>query len=282
MSQPRDPVTFAVETSKDNWQRFDMVPGAGDEIDFAVGGPRCHGAIWKIKARRKKSDVYLFSRAIGGTMKMSMHQTKIGPQWWYQWTKEHMDAQPQFPIVDKRQIDHWSPVEQEGGSGWATGVVLFTRHQDVVRPPDAEELPPDMLWIPPPPKGHATAIRVVTAQAKGPKDFVQINGGKPVPMFALQNREVVLLIVSHIAVPDEVNREVDGDIARLIQAIPGGLSSAAAALSSHEPGVFRAFACHTVTDGERAIWDVAVNEPRQTVASRVGALRHKLAGLIRR
>jgi hypothetical protein len=197
----KDPITFVLGTERGHRITADLVPGSGGEFRFAVGEPGRHATDWKIWMKRKRRDVYVASRAIGGSQKISLHPTKDGKEWFFQWTKEHMEADPQVPHVDERKIDRWLNPPEGDETGWVTGLSIWTRHQDVVFTPDDESLPDDLLWLPRPPKGYATAVHIVIAQPKNV--VVEVKGGLPIAAFALPDGQVVLVIESHVLVTDQ-------------------------------------------------------------------------------
>lgn len=250
----QEPIKFVLENKRGVQVTADLVPGAGAEIHFAIGEPDRHAAVWKIKAKRKKSDVYLMIRHVGTYQKVSLHPTSEGSKWWFQWTSEHMDADPQAPKVDDREIDHWPKPPEAGETGWSTGLVIWTRHRDVVPAPKDESLPADMLWIPRPPEGHATGIHVVIAR---PKNLaVESKGGLPVAAFALADGQVVLLIESQDVVTDAVTRELERALAELNQSVAGGADQTR--LLFEESGQCRMLVWGDGPDGARRAWDVAL------------------------
>jgi len=231
-----------------------VLPGPGGTIRFSVGEQGRHAAVWKIWARPKKSDVYVAIRQLGSYQKVSMHPSSPGSSWWFQWTKEHMQANPQ---VAGRVIDRWPKPPEVGETGWTTGFSIWTRHQDVVPMPDDGSLPADLLWIPPPPEGHATGIHVVIARPNSM--FVEVKGAVPVPGFTLADGQVVLLVVSRDVVTDEQNRMIEDALAKGIESAPGGADQARILLQNADSP--RMLAWGNGPDGERKAWDVAVEPP---------------------
>jgi hypothetical protein len=270
----QEPIKFVLENERGVQITADLLPGAGADIHFAVGEPGRHAAVWKIKAKRKKSDVYLMIRHVGKYQKVSLHPTSEGSKWWFQWTSEHMDADPQDPKVDDREIDHWPKPPEAGDTGWSTGLAIWTRHQDVVPAPNDESLPADMLWIPRPPKGHATGIHVVIAR---PNNLaVEAKGGLPVAAFALADGQVVLLIETQDVVTDAVIHELERAVAGLNRAVSGDAEKVR--MLTEEWG--RMLVWGDGPEGERRAWDIALK--RAESPSRPRRALQRVLGLCRR
>jgi hypothetical protein len=254
------PVTLVLEDGQGN-QEIHPLPGPGGEIRVSVGKPGRHGAVWKIWAGREKLDVYVAIRSIGGYQKVSWHPNSEGKDWWFQWTSEHIQANPQ---ITQRLIDQWSQPPEIGESGWAKGFSMWTRHQDVVPAPDNEPLPADLLWVPPPPEGYATGLHVVIARPQelsqgsvGELRWIAMNG----PFlggFSLSDRRVVLLVASSNLVTTALNDEIKAAFAKFEPALR---DADQVRTRTQGPGVHRMLVWGTGPDGERQAWDVAVELP---------------------
>lgn len=244
----KDPLKFVIQINDGEPMTFDMVPGAGDEFSFAIGTPRRHGVVWKIKANRNKNDLYLMWGKVGKSLKLSYHQTKEGPKWWFQWTSEHMKENPQL----KREIDNWISAES-GVDGWGRGLTVVTRHQDVV-PAPADESLEDVLWLPPPLWGNVIGVHIVTASAN---DNLVINStGRMVPAFALANGQAILLAITMEKISDEESRNIDAEVAKIAGALPGAPDAKIRFQERH-----RALVWGHAPDGAKRAWDVALGKP---------------------
>ncbi len=227
----------------------------GGTIRFSIGEPGCHASIWKIWATKNNSSVYVASRSTGSYLKASLHPTREGYKWWFQWTSEHMRADPQVPQVDKREIDHWPNPSEVGETGWASSFSILTRHEDIVHTLDKPDLPAkNVMWLSGPPKGYATCIQVVLARPKN--HAVEISNGIPVGAIALANRKVAFLIESRHLVTDQQNREIERAVANVTQALPEGADQSR--ILSQESGQYRTLVWCDTPDGERQAWDVAI------------------------
>ncbi len=252
MSSP-EPITFVIDGP--GHQETVVLEPVGGEIRFSIGEPGCHAAIWLIWATKNNPSVYIANRQLRRPLKISQHPTDEGKKWWFQWTQEHMDADPQVPHVDERQIDHWLNPPELGETGWAKGFSIWTRHQDVVHTPDEPDLATKkVMWLSGPPEGHATCIDVVIARPTN--KFVEINGGIPVGAFALSDGQVVLLVESHHPITDEMNSAIrDAVTATVIQSVP---EADRAGILSQPPGKYRTFYWRDGPDGDKQAWDLAV------------------------
>jgi hypothetical protein len=253
---------LVLEDGQGNREAHDL-PGPGGTIRISVGEPGCHGAVWKIWATRKKCDVYVAIRSIGGYQKVSWHPSSPGSGWWFQWTSEHVQANPQ---ITDRVIDRWPQPAEIGESGWTKGFSMWTRHQDVVPAPDNESLPADLLWVTPPPEGYAMGLHVVIAR---PEDlsqrsaselrWVELKGPSfPFAGFSLADRRVVLLVVSRDLVTDAVNHMIEDALGKVIESAPGGANQVRMLLQG--AGVHRGLVWANGPDGDRQAWDVAVEQ----------------------
>jgi len=123
--------------------------------------------------------------------------------------------------------------------------------------PDDASLPAHLLWIPPPPEGHATGIHVVIARPRNL--FVELKGALPVAAFTLADGQVVLLVESRDVVTDAVNHTIEYALAKVIESAPGGADQARILLQA--AGLPRMLVWGDGPDGERRAWDVAIEPP---------------------
>lgn len=259
MSSP-PPVTLVLEDGQGN-QEAHVLSGPGGTIRISVGEPGCHAAVWKIWAGPKKCDVYVAVRSIGGYQKVSLHESG---DWRFQWVAE--DHAQKYAQTTDRVIDQWRQPSEMGESGWTKGFSMWARHQDVVRIPDNESLPADLLWVPPPPEGYAMGLHVVIAR---PEDlsqrsaselrWVELKGPSfPFDGFTLADGRVVLMIVSRDLVTDAVNHMIDDALAKAESAL-GGADQARILLQG--AGSPRMLVWANGSDGDRQAWDVVVQLP---------------------
>ena len=246
-------VTIVLDGGRGN-QEIGVLPGPGGTIRFAVGGQGRHAAVWKVWARRRKCSVYVAIRVLGRYQKVSLHESSDGgSDWRFQWTSEHMQANPQ---ITDRKIDRWPRPPEVGETGWTTGVSIWTRHQDVVPVDDDESLPADLVWVPPPPEGYAVGLHVVIARPLNLS--VELKGVSwPLAGFTLANGRVVLLVPSGELVTDETNHMIEDALAKTIESAPGGADQARIRLQARP---HRMLVWGDGADGDRKAWDVAVEQ----------------------
>lgn len=214
----------------------------GGEIRFTVGDDRRRSATWKIWAGRHNPTVYIAVRLLGSELKISLHDGPNGPDWRVQWEKKYMKAHPE---IATRIIDTLQKPPEIGESGWAKGLSIWVRYQDVAAPAK-ESLPDDLLWLPTPPEGHATGVHIILGR---PTNVYVKPGGQPIGGFMLADGRVVVLILSKSVINEETNRLVDGAIEKFRQG---------ESIENDGISVYRALARTNATDGVAQLWDIAV------------------------
>jgi hypothetical protein len=178
-----------------------VLSGPGRETRFTVGDSSHHAGVWKIWATKRNASVYAAIRVLGGQLKISLHDGPNGPDYWFQWTAEHTKANPE---LTNRIIDKWQRPPEIGNTGWMKGISIWVRHEDVVPAPDGESLPADVLFLPAPPKGHATGLPIIIAR---PTNLFVKPGGIPLGGITLADGQVARGRV-HTQVADLLDRTV--------------------------------------------------------------------------
>jgi hypothetical protein len=127
----------------------------GGTVRVAVGEPGRRSSIWYVQAGKNSHCVYIFAQTLGGTQKFSLHQSG---DWRYAFTSEFMEDPENTEFVDQlddRVRDSWR--RPEGEIVW--GPSIRVRGEDVSALDDsALRRPQQVIWLPAPPVGSATAI----------------------------------------------------------------------------------------------------------------------------
>ena len=241
MSTPAS-VTLVVDDGEGGRERL-VLSGPGGEVRFTVGDSSHHSGVWKIWATKTNASVYAAIRDLGGRLKVSLHDGPIGPDYRLQWTAEHEKGNPELV---SRTIDKWPRPSEFGNTGWAKGVSIWVRNEDVAPAPGGESLPADVLFLPIPLDGRAIGLHIVIARPTG--QFVKLRG-MPLCGIMLANGQVALLVAPQAVVRNDTNRMVADALAKL-------MPSAIDRLDKRRTS--RALVWSDGVDGTRQVWDVAV------------------------
>jgi hypothetical protein len=245
--------------NKDGEQHDLVVPGPGGTARVCVGDrDGAHASVWRIWADRNKSDVYIAARDIVNDQKWSLHQTG---DWRHQW--ETRQYAMHLTNRDDRIIDRWlQPVEIED-IGWTKAFHIRVRLQDLVDYGDGNELPDNIIWLPPPPEDRIAVIHVMIAR----RDRLdsQVQGVFPFHAFSLTNGKVVILTVSMQPVIAEAEAELQSMLEQITQ-YPRAAETVARATAPRVTA--------TVVDeenGDRGVWDIAIPKPAAGTSGPAGS-----------
>jgi hypothetical protein len=230
-------------------QRTLVVPGPGGKARICVGDPHGgHASVWRIWANRSRSDVYIACRDIAGVQKWSLHESG---DWRHQWVTRQYALH--LTKSDDRTLDQWRQPAEWEDIGWTRGFAICVRLQDLVDYGDGDELPEDIIWVPPRPEGRVAVIHVVIARAD--RLDSEVKGVYPFGAFSLANGKVVILPVSMQPPLAETQAEIQTMLEQLAQ-IPSAAEKIAMADAPR--------ATVTTADedtGDRAVWDIAIPKP---------------------
>lgn len=244
-----EPVKFTMWTSAGESETVELA-GPGGTIRVVVGEPGRQSGTWRIWAPPNKSDVYIGVRAILGHQKWSLHESG---DWRHQWVSPEKAADS--GKVHGRIIDRWAQPAEMGDSGWTKGFSIRVRHQNLIAVADAPKAPKDTLWIPTPPEGQFIGLHVAIAR---PSELaVPLNGLVPVDGFTLKDGRAVILGLTVEEVTDEHNEMIANALVAAIEvARQNGVDLSAV-------GATRCALSCTSAEGDRSVWDVAVDISRQ-------------------
>jgi hypothetical protein len=130
------------------------------------------------------------------------------------------------------------------------GFSIRVRRKDLIEVADPEHVPADALWLPPPPEGHVTGLHVTIARP----NQGEFETPKMVPLggLILADGSALLLLASVEPMADEQDQEIDGLIAKTVEAMKdSGIDPAAIANPRMAVAGFSA-------DDHRFVWDVAL------------------------
>lgn len=229
--------------------RFGIQDGAG-----------CRAATWKVwtELAGGKADVYLACRALGGTLKASLHESG---RWHIAYSPATFEqyVAGAIPNANDRFIEKWPRPPEI-----APGVTLAFR---IVTPWSAtthntpENICKELVWIPNAPAGEATEIDVFLISAQtlvtdwpGKRGM----GTSLIGSFQLESGESVWIVYRTVPMPD---------FDKLTQGI--GRFYKGKSKNDLEGDGLRALLFGTAEDGSRVVYDCAV-QPRSEQTNRVG------------
>lgn len=157
---------------------------SGEEVvRFAVGGPNePRSFVWRIWTGKGTSDVYVAIRALGGVLKVSLHESGV---WRYAFTKEFSEARGKKDA--DRVIERWvRPQPLYGGVTSAFEIVMPSAELALPRQPlpeSARKHLKKVTWLRPAPEGHAKHIIVMYTEPGEPvpETDVEILANFPLP-----------------------------------------------------------------------------------------------------
>jgi hypothetical protein len=128
-------------------------------LRFAVGtamGPRSR--TWRLWVPKGKGDVYVSSRRIGNSVKVSLHEPGPGR---FALTQEFVDRGTFQPPEgkDPRLAIEWERPRPRPPNGAVRPLALIVPWDEVI--PRDEGETGEVVWVPPPPKGSAVHFDVV-------------------------------------------------------------------------------------------------------------------------
>jgi hypothetical protein len=235
--------------NKDGETHHLVVPGPGGTARMCVGDRHgAHASVWRIWANPSTSDVYIAARDIANVQKWSLHPTG---DWRHQW--ETRQYAMHLTNRDDRVIDRWLQPPEYEDIGWTKAFHIRVRRQDLVDYGDGNELPQEIIWMPPPPQDHIAVIHVVIARPD--RLDSQVQGVFPFHAFSLANGQVVILTVSM----QPVIAEAEAELQSMFEQIARDPRSAETVARASAPRVTA-----TVVDeenGDRGVWDLAIPRP---------------------
>jgi hypothetical protein len=134
-------------------------------IRFAVGSPTgLRASVWRCFTHGKHSDIYLAPSSIADSYKVSLHEPGTpGAEWRLAFTKQFREQM--------EEADLWEPGEGRLIAAWpksveiARNVLLAFRvlvpASAVTIPTDLQKVNPEVVWIPPSPRGRATEVSFI-------------------------------------------------------------------------------------------------------------------------
>jgi hypothetical protein len=258
------PLTLPV-WNKDGEQRTLVVPGPGGTARVCVGDrDGAHASVWRIWATRNHSDVYIAVRDIAGIQKWSLHESG---DWRHQWVT------PKYALhltnSDNRIIDQWPQPTEFEDIGWTKAFSIRARLLDLVDYGDGSELPDDVIWLPPPPGGHATVIHIVIARPD--RLAAEVQGVFPFHAFRLANGKAVLLTVS----VQPVIAEAEAEIQSMLQKISQHAEAAQKIARASAPRITASVVDEE--NGDRGVWDIAIPNPQR---ERTTAPQRRASGVV--
>lgn len=174
-------------------------------LRFGVSdGNGLRAATWKLWTITTdgKFDVYLACRALGGSLKTSLHQSG---QWHIAYTKHTFEAQVKGAIAgaDNRFIETW-PRPAEIAPGLTLAYLIVTPSSSVTTSIDCA-YDTKITWIPKPSVNEATEVAIFIS-----KPHVKMDGWPAkrsmrtslIGSFPLENGETVWCVWRHIPLPD--------------------------------------------------------------------------------
>ena len=174
-------------------------------LRFGVSdGAGLRAATWKLwtVTTGGKFDVYLACRALGGSLKTSLHQSG---QWHIAYTKQTFETQVKGAIAqaDARFIETW-PRPAEIAPGLTLAYLIVTPSSATTTPIDPAR-DTKIVWIPSPSASEATEIAIFIA-----KSDVKMNGWPAkksmgtslIGSFPLENGETVWAVWRHMPLPE--------------------------------------------------------------------------------
>jgi hypothetical protein len=176
-------------------------------LRFGVSnGGGLRGATWKLwtVTTGGKFDVYLACRALGSTLKASLHQSG---QWHIAYSEETFENQVKgaIPQQDRRFIETWlRPAEIAPG---LTLAYLIVTPSAAVTTPIDQSFDKKITWIPNPAEGMATEIAILISKPEvkvEPGDWPAKNsmGTQLIGSFQLMSGETVWAIWRHMKQPE--------------------------------------------------------------------------------
>jgi hypothetical protein len=175
--------------------RFGLSNGAG-----------LRAATWKLWTNNTdgKFDVYLANRALGDTLKASLHESG---QWHIAYSQKTFEEQVQgaIPQQDKRFIETW-PRPPEIEPGITLAYVIITPSAGVTAPIDPK-FDKKIQWLRNAPEGKATEIAILIAKPEkkfeaGDWPGKASRGTSLIGSFPLANGETVWVVGTHVPQPD--------------------------------------------------------------------------------
>lgn len=132
---------------------------------------------------------------------------------------------------------------------------IRVRHQDLDVYDDSA-LPEDIVFMPPPPEGHACYLHIYIVRPLG--DYVELKGFVPLCSFGLADNREVLVLGSFHPVSNETNTKIEQWLETAIAAAPEGSLQI-----TDRP---RLSVDSTRDDGHRMVWDIMVPHDRLSPA----------------
>lgn len=161
----------------------------GGTVRVAVGEPGRRSSIWKIFIPKKKDDVYVMARTIGGIQKFSLHASG---HFRYGWTMEGAKEFGLDPTVTDRVVDRWER-RMPDANGWTHTLSIFVPAEDVTAlPDDSDHL--EALWVPSPPAGRVAALHLAFVAPDNPP--VTLQGMVPLAALRLPESGEALLLLA--------------------------------------------------------------------------------------
>jgi hypothetical protein len=216
-------------------------------IRFGISdGSGRRAATWRVWTPTAKSDVYLSCRALGGTLKASLHQSG---SWHVAYSQKAYEeyVEGTAPKQDDRYLEKW-PRPKPIAEGVTLAYRIVTPHSAITSP--IGEADRKVSWVINCPPNRATEIDIMIISPTIPitgwpgKNTM---GTKPIGSYTLSNGETVWVIYWVIDMPD------------LSAAIKGvGRFYKGRSKKDLESGSLRALVFGEEPDGSRVIYDCAV------------------------
>jgi hypothetical protein len=191
---------------------------SGDQkVRFAVGAPDGpQSAVWLVFTRRGKSDVYVANRHIGGSLKVSLHQSGL---WRLAYTQEYA-ATLKAPGTgtDDRVQEQWTrPAEQR--PGWTHAMSIIVPVADLWEPEPRLDLPPGIKWRHAPAPGMESHFALMLERASGYVD--RRPAGDALAVLPLPNGENLWVIAADVISTQESLRVHEQSRANLRARVAG-------------------------------------------------------------
>jgi hypothetical protein len=218
-------------------------------IRFGVSdGAGCRAATWRVWTPTAKADVYLACRALGGTLKASLHQSG---SWHVAYSQQAFEERVQGVVFgrDDRYLEKW-PRPKPIADGVTLAFRIVTPHSSVASPIGDRDK--KITWLPNCPPRLATEIDIIITSPSTPvtgwpgKNSM---GTKHVGSYRLENGEVVWVIYWVIDMPDFSN-------------VPKGVGRFYRGRTREDlkSANLRGIAFGEEPDGSRVIYDLAVTQ----------------------
>lgn len=171
-------------------------------VRFGISdGSGRRAATWRVWTPEGKSDVYLACRALGGTLKASLHQSGSWHVAYSQKTFEE-DVDGAIPTQKDRFLERW-PRPRPIAPGVILAFRIVTPYSAVTSP--VSEADKNVAWLPNCPLGRATEVDIIIVSPTTPvtgwpgKNKMRT---KPVGSYRLANGESVWVVYWVVDMPD--------------------------------------------------------------------------------